>query len=133
MKLFHRYTDHEVVERVRRLNRRRNWLGWSCIVVGVGLFALSLFLLFLRTSKALEVTNMVSTLPPPLSEGLIEVSLRLAYSIGLHFGFKIGTALGAMAVAVHIGISLLSERRQGEILVALFVAREGLDQGKITK
>jgi hypothetical protein len=124
-------TDREVVERVRRLNKRRSWLGWGLIGMGLFFFILFMFLNYRITSQMREVANTATKFSSPSSEELIKVSLDLAHAAGLRLGLEIGASLGALAVAVHIGATVLSERRQGQLLVALFDAQEEQNKPKI--
>lgn len=123
-------TDREVVERVRRLNKRRSWLGWGSIGMGLIFFILSLFLNYRITSGIREVADMATRFSSSPANELIKTSLKLAHTAGLRLGFKIGASLGSLAVFVHLGATLLSERRQGQLLVALFDAQEEQNKQK---
>ena len=124
MQVFRRRSDAELVaELVRNMPRRRP-AGWSAVVLGIVLLAVSL-------ASALYVSRKISTISDDLSqihhvtdEIAFKSAANLSYSTGIRIGILIGQAAVSGPLLVIFGGFLIFGGRKERLLIASFTRSE---------
>lgn len=123
--LFKRKPDRDIIDRLRREERRRRPTGTVLIVLGLALFAFHVWGEIWMSRKAEEIANALSDIHTSIPTRIPDVSASLTYAIGFRSGLLLSQGMVIGAILLTQGIRLRFGGRKDRMLIHYFDLSNG--------
>ena len=125
MRLFKRKSDRDIIDQLRRDQRRRHPVGIVFIVLGLALLALHVGGEVWRSRKAQKIANALSEMHRSIPSQIPDASASMAYAIGFQSGLLFSQGIIIGGILLLLGIRLRFGGRQDRMLIHYFELATG--------